>query len=76
MFSFIMVIEKGKKDKILNREKVVKEFNVIPCQESGQKALSSEEIQRQVTFIENDLTCFKSPKFKSGICQQCSNVFS
>lgn len=59
MFSFIMVTGKGKKEKFLNRENVVKESNVILCQESEQKILSSEEIQRQVTFIENDLTCLK-----------------
>lgn len=50
--------------------------NVISCWESEQQALSSEEIQRQTPFIGNDLTCLKSPKFKSGICQGCSNVFS
>lgn len=73
---FFHYSDRKRKVEFLNREEIVKEIYVIPCQEGEQKALSSEELQRQKSFTENDSTCLKSPKFKPGICQGGSNVFS
>ena len=73
---FFHSIDRKSKERrnFLNRKEIVKETNGIYCVRKVNNI--SEEIQRQAPFIESDLTCLKSPKFKSGICQGCSNVFN